>query len=278
LVIGSSASRSVWLVVDPNSDQTLSSGVGVGCRIEEVSVSGVVKVKPKAFPCGWTIEGPAPGGVLVGRNGSSKNGGALVIWNPSSDRTSSPFGPRNLNIDSESSSYVIWQGPGCGSHGCPYEATNLKSHRTRPLPGLPKGWFANSSYIVAPNGPFVAVEAVSSATEKAIRSGDEISPPCCYYGVRPVKGLLAVYNLRSDSVVEFRPLTLAVAGRMYWAPDETHLFLTRDLTQIEAVGAWSSRAPVRVVTVRPAVSSQDLYQFTGSGIFNVAESFLPVAR
>jgi hypothetical protein len=147
--------------------------------------------------------------------------------------------------------------------------TDLSSGITRTLPKLPAGWETNSSYTLSPKGPFAAVVAITTSTQASLNSGEAISPPCCYFGVHAINSALFVYNLQTDALVETRSLSAASEVLVWWAKDGGYLFLTRDLSDIEAVPAWSVSAAIRQVHIPGADG--------GIGPQNAAESFLPVA-
>jgi hypothetical protein len=87
--------------------------------------------------------------------------------------------------------------------------------------------------------------------------------------VHAVSSALFVYNLQTDTLVESRSLSAASDAMARWSNDGGYLFLTLDLSDIEAVPLWSVSGAIRVIHVPDG----------GSGISpqSAAESFLPVA-
>ena len=256
----------VWLVVDPSFDIGALAAAS-GCTVEEVSLAGRVIVAPRSFPCRWTIDGPAPAGLLVTAASIPAqgvvNGAILRVWNPAKDRVEARYRyALNPQVDGDSGKVVLWNK--CGSNPCaPDRFTNLITRRTFVLPAVPNGWLVDSGYVLAPDGSFAAVVAISEATETALRSGPQISPPCCYFGVRSIPSELFVYNLRTDSLVESRPLMAASVVLARWSADNAYLFITLDLGHIEAVPLWSDVAPLHVTPTSG-----------GMGLADPAESFL----
>ena len=240
----------VWLVVDPAFGNTPASEAG--CTVEEVSLAGRVLVGTRPYLCGWTIDGPAPAGLLVTTapvppQGVENAPGVLSVWNPASNRVVARYGHTspNIQVDGDSGKFMLWNE--CSSRPCaPDSFTNLVTGQTSVLPPVASGWQLDSRYLLAPDGSFAATVAISDATEAALRSGPVVSPPCCYYGVRAIPSEMFVYNLHTDSLVESRPLMAASDLLGHWSADSAYLFLTLDLGHIEAVPLWSDVAAIRV--------------------------------
>ena len=259
----------IWLVVDPGFGGTLAADSG--CTVEEVSLAGRVLVGSRSYPCDWTVDGPAPAGLLVTQASKppalEKSPETLSIWDPASNRVEASYGYASpyLQLDGDSGNSVLWNG--CNSTPCaPDNFTDLATGRTAVLPRVANGWHVDSSYVLAPNGSFAAVVAISDATSASLRS--ERQPPvqpCCYPGVQAVLSEVFVYNLHTDSLVESRPLTVASDLHARWSADDAYLFLTLDLQHIEAVPLWSDAASVRVSAV------------PGDTADAPSESFLPLA-
>jgi len=191
----------------------------------------------------------------------------LSIWDPASNRVEASYGYASpyLQLDGDSGNSVLWNE--CNSTPCaPDNFTDLATGRTVVLPRVGNGWHVDSSYILAPNGSFAAVVAISDATSTALRSERQPpTQPCCYPGVQAVPSEVFVYNLHTDSLVESRPLTAASDLHARWSADNAYLFLTLDLQHIEAVPLWSDAASVRVSAV------------PGDTADAPSESFLPLA-
>jgi hypothetical protein len=272
-VMSAMSPADVWLVVDPSVSGSVAQTPN-GCSVEEVSLSARVLVRPHSYPCGWTIDGPAPAGLLVTKAGLRPVGvedaaGVLSVWDPLTNRIEASYGESstNLEVDGDSGTFVLWNE--CASSPCTDEVTDLSSGTTRTLPKLPAGWVTNSSYTLSGHGPFAAVVAITTSTRASFNSGGNISPPCCYYGVHTIASGLFVYNLETDALVESRSLSAASDVTMRWSDEGGYLFLTLDLSDIEAVPVWSVSGAIRVVHVPDGGS--------GFGAQNAAESFLPVA-
>jgi hypothetical protein len=272
-VVSAMSPVDVWLVVDPSVSGSVAQTLN-GCSVEEVSLSARVVVQPHSYPCGWTIDGPAPAGLLVTKAGLRPTGvedaaGVLSVWDPLTNRIEASYGKSstNLEVDGDSGTFVLWNE--CASSPCTDEVTDLTSGTTRTLPKLPAGWLSNSSYALSGHGPFAAVLAITTSTRASLNSGGAISPPCCYFGVHAVSSALFVYNLETDALVESRSLSAASGAILRWSDDGGYVFLTLDLSDIEAVPAWSVSGAIRMIHVPDGDSS--------FGAQNAAESFLPVA-
>jgi hypothetical protein len=276
-VVRAFTSGAVWLVVNasfPNPAQPSDSG----CTLEEVSLPGRVLMPRSSFPCGWTIDGPAVGGLLVtrppsGHPGADSTAGSLIVWDTTNRRIQANYGAPSFNVqvDGDNGTVVIWNE--CPSSPCgPDSVTDLAARRSFALPSLPSGWQASSSYVLAPDGALAAVVALPDATEATVNTDPGTGPPpCCYYGVHAVTSELFVYDLRTDSIVESRSFFAASEPLVQWSADGSYVFVTRDLESIEAVPLWSDTASIRVLAVPPGTGApvvDDVYP---------SESFLPVA-
>jgi hypothetical protein len=264
----------VWLVVDP--DYPNPARRSTGCTVEEVSLTAAVVMPVRSFPCGWTIDGPSPAGLLVTRapvppSGYAQAPGTLSMWDPGTDVVVSSYGQQdaNVQVDGISGTTVLWNQ--CVRSPCgPDTATDLLGGESETLPSLPAGWNANSSYVLSPSGTYAAILAISDATEAALHSGSgaATSPPCCYYGTRPIPSELFLYDLRTGRLAEVRPVQAASDPLVRWGPTDAYLYLTLDLGRIEAVPLWSVTALVRVISVTvPSQLEARIYP---------TESFLPV--
>ena len=277
-VVDASTPHDVWLVVDPEHPYPVIPDSG--CSVEEVSLSGVVAVGPRPFPCGWSIKGPAPRGLLVERaplqaqscGSDCIAAGTLSSWDPVDGRVDASYGyaSKNLSIDADNGDIVLWNE--CDDPHCVDNATSLVSGRTNTVPELPRmGWNLLTPYALSPDGRFAAVVAISDATKAALERYDRSlprSPPCCYDGVHAIPSELLVYNLSLNRLVEQRPLMAASYPVVDWSPDGGWLFVTKDLQHIEAVPMWSDSEPVRSV---PTIDK-------GFGGDSPAESFVPFSR
>lgn len=262
-VVNAERLDAVWLVITPDGPGSPFSGE-TGCSIEQVSTTGRVVIGRRSFPCGWRIDGPAPGGLLVTRAPLPKRGqgwapGTLSRWNPVTDHVYASYGERNtaVDVDGDNGTVALWNQ--CRRMPCaPDLVTNLKTGQTRRLPALTSTWNSNFQYMLSPNGRFAAL----ILNHPSPNTGGVVSPPCCDYGVHAVKSAILVYNLRFDRLVETRLLLAASVPFAWWSPDNGYLFVTRDLTHIEAVPLWSVRPPVRVLRVeipRQAVPASESF-------------------
>ncbi|HUI02405.1 MAG TPA: hypothetical protein VLZ77_02605 [Acidimicrobiales bacterium] len=275
-VVDASTSNDVWLVVDPEFPYPVISDSG--CTVEEVSLFGVVATSPRPFPCGWSIKGPAPRGLLVERVALSAQScgwkcvppARLSSWDPIDQRVIANYGyaSKNLSIDADNGQIVLWNE--CDGPHCVDNATNLVSGRTTIVPELPKGWQRLTQYTLSPDGNFAAVIEISNRTEAALEHYARTlprSPPCCYFGVHAIPSRLLVYNLSLDRLVEQRSFMAASYPVVEWSPDGGWLFVTEDLQHIEAVPMWSDSESVRSVPTRKRIDGEA-----------PAESFLPFPR
>jgi hypothetical protein len=258
-VVQSDVAGGVWLVVNP--DMTPDTG----CTVEEVTLTAGVLVRPRPYPCSWTIAGSAPSGLLV-QTGGQDGVGRLSVWDPRSGLTVRSFGQpaRNIGVDGDNGHYVLWNE--CAKSPCVDSISNLATGQTRALPPLPNTWLANSSYVLSPDGNYVAVIAISQATQASLSGGVATSPPCCYYGVKAVSSEIFLYSVAGDNLIERRPLVAASDVLARWSTDSGYFFVTRDLESIDAVPLWSSGAPIKVISVGD----------NGIGPDNPAESFIPL--
>jgi hypothetical protein len=246
----------VWLVVSPHVPQVSGKSP---CDVEEVKLSGQVLVKPTGFPCSWTVEGAAPEGLLVARSEveatpSSGLFATLSVWDPANNRITASFGYQaNLQVDGDTGTTAIWNN--CSNFvaraSCPDRVTNLATSQTSVLPELPRGWTASSNYVLSSNGYYAAVVAVPAtvATQLFAGSPDDFAVPTGSRDLRPVGSALFIYNLRTDSLVEARSLTVAAMPAIEWSLDTGYVFISQDPTHVAAVPAWSDSAPIRSISV-----------------------------
>lgn len=265
-VVNASTPGAVWLVVGPDS----GPGPGPnykGCSTEEVALSGRVLRGPFGFPCTLTIEGPAPDGLIVTVPWVDPLLISLEEWNPAKHKLVAKYSAptENLVLDADNGNTLFWNT--CVDSDCPEQVTNLVNRRRVAIPVLPKGWnLGPQTYAISPNGAFVAVLGTSDATLKAMSKGPYVNPPCCYYGVTGIRQELFVYSVRTEALVERRPLVAASSAEMQFSADSGFLFVTRDLSHIEAVPLWSPDSPIKVSSVPQDGISGD----------TPAESFIPV--
>jgi hypothetical protein len=170
----------------------------------------------------------------------------------------------NITVDGDNGRYVLWNE--CASDICVDSVTDMATGVSAVLPAVPPGWVKHSSYVLSPDGKFVATIAVSQATEALLSKGSHISPPCCYFGTRAVPSELLVYSTATDQLVEARSFVAASDLTTAWSPDSSYLFVTRDLSDIDVVPMWSPAAPVEVLRLPP-----------GGITIPAAERFLAVA-
>ena len=130
----------IWLVVDPGFGGTLAADSG--CTVEEVSLAGRVLVGSRSYPCDWTVDGPAPAGLLVTRASKppalEKSPETLSIWDPASNWVEASYGYASpyLQLDGDSGNSVLWNE--CNSTPCaPDNFTDLATGRTVVLPKWP---------------------------------------------------------------------------------------------------------------------------------------------
>ena len=274
-VVAGSRPGVVWLVVNPDYPNPPTSDSS--CTVEEVTISGVVALDARPIPCGWRIDGASPHGLVVESGPvEAENFGdgpsTLSAWNPRTGGVEATYGSpsSDLSVDGDSDGVLLWNE--CHEPECIDNVTSLSSELTETLPSLPRGWNQLAPFSLSPNGHFAAVLAISDATRRALNRYDlslDHSSPCCYFGVHALPTEVLIYNLRAQTLVEARPLTAASRPLMSWSPDGGWLFVTQDLSHIEAVSTSSSSEAVRVLPVQ-----NDRY----GGLDTPSESFLPVSR
>ena len=233
---------------------------------------GRVLLRSRSYPCDWTVDGPAPAGLLVTRASKppalEKSPETLSIWDPASDGLKPATG-MPLRIYS----WTVTAGTQCSGTS----ATRLRARPTtspispRGEPLCSQGCPTTGTWTQATSWPRTAPSPLSSPSPMPPRPLSEANGSLQHShvvtpGSRRIPSEVFVYNLPHGQHRRVPP----AAGHVptftpRWSADDAYLFLTLDLQHIEAVPLWSDAASVRVSAV------------PGDTADAPSESFLPLA-
>jgi hypothetical protein len=219
------------------------------CTVEEVALTGHVLLPDRPFPCTWTIDGPAPGGLVVTEGvapgGSSPGLSVLGTWDPNHDVAPRSIGrATHLSVYSDEGTTLLWDECNSSPSSCQPELTDLQNGRTMTLPDLAARWRADSTYVLDPSGRFVAIVVAGRGAD-----APSLAESCCYRDLKAIASDILLYDTGTDSLVEARPLTAGSEAHIAWPASGGYVILTRDRDSIEAVPLWSDSAPIRIITI-----------------------------
>jgi hypothetical protein len=161
-----------------------------------------------------------------------------------------------------SDQYVEWQNASQLNQGPPsVQITDVTTGATRTFtPKAPKDMVVEGGPFLAPVGSFVAYTILTPNIAKGLALGSA-SIPCCVEPVKSAQGRMIVEDFETGAVVLDRNAPVSSSGAAFTLGD-SFLVETTDPEHVAFVPAWSSSAPVTVITMPQPNIFSDAEDFT----------------
>jgi hypothetical protein len=278
-VIPSVTPGDVWIVSAPTGSDGLppSGGPdGQGCTIREETTGGRSLTPTDPLDCRRWIVAAVDGGLLSVpgvTNGDSfgyqpspdtspSTNFKLQVWDPAEDSVVRTVSNHASFVLQASDRYIEWQNASeINSSPQSVQMTDVTTGETRTFrPKAPKGMVVEGGPFLAPIGPLVAYTIVTTNIAKDLEPSME-SIPCCVEPVKSAQGRMIVEDFETGAIVLDRTAPVSSSGAAFTLGD-SFLVETTDSEHVAFIPAWSSSAPVTVVTMPQPSMFSDAEDFT----------------
>jgi hypothetical protein len=278
-VIPSVTPGDVWIASAPTGTDGLppSGGPdGQGCTIREETTGGRSLTPTYPLDCRRWILAAVDGGLLSVpgvANGDSytyqpspdispSTNFKLQVWDPDGDSVVQTVSSHASFVLQASNQYVEWQNPSQLNASPPsVQITDVTTGATQTFkPKAPKGMVVEGEPFLAPLGPFVAYTIVTPNIAKYL-APSAASIPCCVKPVKSAQGHMIVEDYETGAMVLDRNAPVSSSGAAFTLED-SFLVVTTDPEHVAFIPAWSSSAPVTVVTMPQPDIFSDAEDFT----------------